>query len=63
MRREWIGLVLVLLGLLRAGCLVAHDPAVGYGSHADMARTSACIGLFPAVKDPTAATPDAPIGL
>ena len=63
MRREWIGLVLVLLGLLRAGWLVAHDPVVGYGSLPDMARTSACIGLFPAVKDPTAATPDAPIGL
>ena len=28
-----------------------------------MARTSACNGLFPTVKDPTAATPDAPIGL
>jgi hypothetical protein len=63
LRREWIGLVLVLLGLLRAGWLVAHDPVVGYGGQADMARTSACIGLFPAVKDPTAATPDAPTGL
>ncbi len=63
MKREWIGLVLVLLGLMRAGWLVAHDPAVGYGNQSDMTRTGACIGLFPSGKDPNVATPEAPIGL
>ena len=61
LRREWVGLVLVLLGLLRAGVLVAHDPVMGYGNQYDMIRTSACIGLYPAVKDPEVGSPEAPI--
>jgi hypothetical protein len=59
--REWLGLVLVLAGLLRAGLLVAHDPLIGYANQYDMIRTSACIGLYPDVADPTTSTPDAPI--
>ena len=60
-RREWVGLVLVLLGLLRAGLLVAHDPLMGYANQYDMIRTSACIGLFPALDAPDARTPEAPV--
>ena len=61
LRREWVGLVLVLLGFLRAGVLVAHDPVMGYANQYDMIRTSACLGLYPAVSDPEARTPEAPI--
>jgi len=61
LRREWVGLVLVLLGFLRAGVLVAHDPVMGYANQYDMIRTSACIGLYPDVNDPEARTPQAPI--
>ena len=61
LRSEWVGLVLVLLGLLRAGVLVAHDPLMGYANQYDMIRTSACLGLYPTLKDPTANTPEAPI--
>ncbi|HEY4999462.1 MAG TPA: hypothetical protein VII36_09970 [Usitatibacter sp.] len=63
MRREWVGLVLVLAGLLRAGVLIAHDPVAGYANQYDMVRTSTCTGLYPATKDPEAATPDAPIAV
>ena len=58
--REWIGVVLVVAGLARALLLVAHDPLMGYANQADMQRTSACIGLFPAKETPEA-TPEAPI--
>ena len=61
LRREWVGFLLVVLGLLRAGLLVAHDPVMGYGNQYDMVRTSACVGLYPDVKDPEAGTPAAPI--
>jgi hypothetical protein len=61
LRGEWVGFVLVLLGILRAGVLVAHDPVMGYANQYDMIRTSACIGLFPAGADPSARSPDAPI--
>lgn len=63
LRREWIALALVLAGLLRAALLVSHDPLIGYANQQDMHRTSACLGLFPAVETPRAATPDAPIAL
>lgn len=63
LRREWIALALVLAGLLRAALLVSHDPLIGYANQQDMHRTSACLGLFPAVESPRAATPDAPIAL
>ncbi|MGZ5597552.1 MAG: glycan biosynthesis hexose transferase WsfD [Usitatibacter sp.] len=59
--REWIGLALVVAGLLRAALLVAHDPVMGYANQYDMIRTSACIGLYPDVADPTSATPAAPV--
>ncbi|MEP7068362.1 MAG: hypothetical protein ABI789_03940 [Usitatibacter sp.] len=61
LRREWVGLVLVLLGLLRAGVLVAHDPIMGYGNSYDMVRTTACLGLAPDKADPDAPSPDGPI--
>jgi hypothetical protein len=58
--REWIGIILVLAGLARALLLVAHDPLMGYANQADMQRTSACVGLFPAKEVPES-TPEAPI--
>jgi len=50
--REWLGLLLVVLGIARAALLVAHEPLVGYGNQYDMVRTSACTGLFPAIDAP-----------
>lgn len=61
--REWLGLALVVAGILRAALLVAHDPLMGYANQYDMVRTSACTGLYPAIADPAAATPDAPVAL
>jgi len=61
--REWIGFVLVILGIARAALLVAHDPIIGYANQADMHRTGSCIGLYPAIDEParSEATPVAPI--
>jgi len=60
--RQWIGVILVLLGLARAAVVVLHDPMLGYANQYDMNRTSACVGLFPATdKNPGGATPEAPI--
>jgi len=61
--REWIGLALVVLAIARAALLVSHDPLVGYGGRPDMVRTSACMGLFPALPEPARyeAHPEAPL--
>lgn len=58
-----MGLALVILGLARAGALVAHEPLAGYANQYDMHRTGACVGLFPAIDGPARyqATPSAPI--
>lgn len=61
--REGIGLLLLLLGLLRATFLVTPDPLIGYANQYDMLRTGACIGLFPDVAEPFRANPDAPVAL
>ncbi|HEX4330814.1 MAG TPA: hypothetical protein VH040_01640 [Usitatibacter sp.] len=63
--REWVGLVLVVLGLARAALLIAHDPVVGYANQYDMIRTGACMGLFPATDAPARyeRSPDAPLPL
>jgi hypothetical protein len=59
--RQWIGVILILLGLMRAGVVVLAEPMAGYANQYDMHRTSACIGLFPAdEKMAQAATPEAP---
>ena len=59
--REGIGLMLLLLGLLRATLLVAHEPLLGYANQYDMYRTSACLGLYPDVASPASASPEAPL--
>jgi len=61
--REWIGLALVVLAIARAALLVAHDPLVGYAGQVDMVRTGACMGLFPALPEPSRyeAHPAAPL--
>jgi len=46
--RQWIGVILILAGLARAGIVVLHEPLVGYANQYDMHRTSACLGLFTA---------------
>ncbi len=61
LHREWVGLVLVLVGILRAGALVAHDPVMAYGNNYDMVRTTACVGLAAPGAEPDAGTPGAPI--
>ncbi len=55
--RQWAGLALVVLGLLRAAILVAHDPLAGYAESPDMLRTAACLGLSPASPTPDPAGP------
>ena len=47
--REGIGIVLLLLGLLRATLLVMQDPLAGYGDQYDTHRTASCLGLAPDV--------------
>ncbi len=60
--RQWIGIILILAGLARAGIVVLHEPMLGYANQYDMHRTSACIGLFPASEAAAlAGTPEAPI--
>jgi hypothetical protein len=63
--RGWVGFLLVIAGLARAGLLVAHDPMMGYANQGDMHRTGSCIGLYPAIDEParSEATPDAPIAV
>ncbi|HUQ27784.1 MAG TPA: hypothetical protein VM051_04285 [Usitatibacter sp.] len=60
--RQWIGVLLILAGLARAGAVILQDPMVGYANQSDMHGTSACVGLFPAA-DPASRAPtaDAPI--
>jgi hypothetical protein len=60
--RYWVGIILILAGLARAGLVVLHEPVAGYANRGDMTGTSACIGLFP-VKEGVgqSPTPDAPL--
>ncbi len=53
--------MLVLLGIVRAFALVAHDPVMGYANQYDMVRTSACLDLYPVGAEPFAGTAAAPI--
>lgn len=63
LRREWLGLALVLFGLARAALLVGHEPLLGYANQYDMIRSSACIGFYPDLPEARryAATPEAPL--
>ena len=62
--QRWIGVILILAGLARAGVVVLQEPVVGYANDGDMHRTSACTGLFPAAQPASREpTPDAPIAL
>ena len=64
-RLEWIGWLLLAIGILRAALLVAHDPILGYGNQYDMYRTSACVGLYPAGDEAARGKPtmEGPIAL
>lgn len=44
--------VLVVLGCLRLFAVVLHDPLLGYANQYDAIRTSACVGLYPALPVP-----------
>jgi hypothetical protein len=60
--KQWVGVILILLGLARAFLVVFQDPMAGYANQGDMHRTSACIGYFPAAEAAAQApTPQAPI--
>ena len=60
--KQWVGVILILLGLARAALVVFQDPMAGYANQYDMHRTSACIGFFPAAEaSAQVATPQAPI--
>ncbi len=63
--REWIGALLVMAALARAALLVGHEPLVGYANQYDMLRTSACLGLYPALPEAQryGATPEAPVAI
>lgn len=60
-------LLLILLGAWRLLSLVTHEPINGYANQFDMARTSACLDLWPAASmnasdsDLVAATAAAPL--
>ena len=59
--REGIGIMLLLLGLLRASLLVVHEPVVGYAGGPDMQRIAACQGLYPGATAQSRVNPDAPV--
>ncbi|MGE5668604.1 MAG: hypothetical protein ACM338_10465, partial [Betaproteobacteria bacterium] len=44
--------LLVLIGIVRMFVLVLHDPMLGYANQYDMARTSACVDLWPSLPAP-----------
>lgn len=44
--------LLLLIGVVRLFGLVLHDPLLGYANQYDMARTSACVDLWPALPVP-----------
>lgn len=51
--RSWrlLGWALLLLGVLRLLAVPAHQPLAAYANQYDMARTSACLGLWPDVPE------------
>ena len=55
--------LLLLAGIVRIGLVVLHVPLAGYANQYDMARTSACLGLWPDVapEQRALATPEAPL--
>ena len=59
---RWLAVALLLAALLRGLLLVAHAPLAGYANQYDMARSSACVGLWPDLPpgQRAADTPDAP---
>lgn len=60
---RWTGIVLVVLALVRAVLLVAHEPMAGYANAGAMDGTAACVGLAPADEAPSSKGPtsEAPI--
>lgn len=53
---------MMFLALVRLFSFAVHDPVLGYANQYDMARTSACLDLWPADSaNPAAATVDAPL--
>lgn len=58
----WIAAVLLAIGLIRLFALVLHAPLAGYANQYDMARSSACLGLWPDLPpaEQAHATPEAP---
>lgn len=44
--------LLLLIGIVRLFALVLHDPLLGYANQYDMARTSACVDVWPSLPGP-----------
>ena len=61
--RTLLAWALLALGALRVLALLAHSPLAAYANQYDMARTSACLGLWPdrPAAEQTLSHPSAPI--
>jgi len=59
---RYLWLLAVLIGVLRLGFVLTHEPLAGFANQFDMLRVSGCLGLTPDTDDKVnAATPMAPI--
>jgi hypothetical protein len=54
-------LIVMAVALVRVALLVFHSPMIGYANQYDMARTSACIGLWPKQEHRVEAHPQSPV--
>jgi hypothetical protein len=54
-------LIVIALALTRMASVVVQMPMIGYANQYDMARTSACIGLWPKQERRDEANPQAPV--
>ena len=47
-----LAVLLLIIGTVRIGWIVGHQPLLGYANQFDMGRTSACFGLWPNLPEP-----------
>ncbi|MFS8087009.1 MAG: hypothetical protein ACMG6H_15355, partial [Acidobacteriota bacterium] len=47
-----LAILLLIVGAVRIGWMVGHQPLLGYANQFDMGRTSACFGLWPDLPVP-----------
>ena len=58
---RYLWLLALLIGALRLGFLLTHEPLAGFANQFDMLRVSGCLGLIPDSDTANAATPQAPL--